>query len=490
MTRRLDLLLVNPGSRAEVYQKLGNSLAAIEPPSWAGMIASYMRRRGFGVEILDAAAIELSPDAVGQAVQERDPLLTALVVYGQQPSASTQNMTAASKILRSIRQQAPDATTLILGGHVSALPQRTLTEEEVDFVCEGEGPRTIEQLLGVLASKERSRLEGVEGLWWREEDEIRHNSRAKNLTDLDRDLPEMAWDLLPMERYRAHNWHCFDDVDRRQPYASLYTSLGCPFSCSFCCINAPFGKPGIRYRSPERVVAELELLVREYGVRNLKIVDEMFVLNPRHVEGICDGILERGLELNIWAYARIDTVTERLLPKLKRAGVNWLALGIESGSALVRDGAHKGFKGSDIAPTVRTIQEHGIYVIGNYIFGLPDDGLDSMGDTLEMALALNCEFANFYVAMAYPGSRLYQLALGHGWKLPERWSAYSQHAYDTLPLPTHHLSACDVLRFRDQAFTRYFTDTRYLDLVETRFGPRTRQHVVEMATHRLERKHA
>jgi radical SAM superfamily enzyme YgiQ (UPF0313 family) len=490
MTRRLDLLLVNPGARAEVYQKLGSSLAAIEPPTWAGMIAGYARRRGFGVEILDAAALELSPEAVGQAVREREPLLTALVVYGQQPSASTQNMTAAGEILRSIRRLAPETVSLTLGGHVSALPQRTLVEEEVDFVCEGEGPRTIEQLLGVLGSKDLGGLDRVEGLWWREEDQIRHNARAKNLTDLDRELPAIAWDLLPMERYRAHNWHCFDDVTRRQPYASLYTSLGCPFSCSFCCINVPFGKPGIRYRSSERVIAELELLAREYGVRNLKFVDELFLLNPRHVEGICDGILERGLDLNIWAYARIDTVTERLLPKLKRAGVNWLALGIESGSALVRDGAHKDFRDSDIAQTVRRIQDHGIYVIGNYIFGLPDDTLDTMNDTLELALELNCEFANFYAAMAYPGSRLYAEALERGWKLPERWSAYSQHAYDTLPLPTHHLSASEVLRFRDRAFTRYFTDERYLDLVESRFGRETRQHVVEMASHRLERKYA
>src|SRR6185503_12015621 len=95
----------------------------------------------------------------------------------------------------------------------------------------------------------------------------------------------------------------------------------------------------------------------------------------------------------------------------------------------------------------------------------------TMQATLDLALDLNCEFANFYCAMAYPGSALYDLALRVGWALPERWSGYSQHAVDTLPLPTKHLAAAEVLRFRDHAFMTYFTDARYLGLVAQKFGP-------------------
>ncbi|MEZ4752548.1 MAG: radical SAM protein [Bdellovibrionota bacterium] len=162
------------------------------------------------------------------------------------------------------------------------------------------------------------------------------------MDDLDTEMPGVAWDLLPMDRYRCHNWHAFEkDIHNRKPYVSMHTSLGCPFKCSFCCINAPFGKPSYRMWSPAAVVKEIDLLYSEYGVRNIKFVDEMFVLNKEHVMGLCDLLIERDYNLNIWAYARVDTVRDEFLDKLKRAGFRWLALGIESGSKHVRDGVEK-----------------------------------------------------------------------------------------------------------------------------------------------------
>lgn len=490
MPRQLDALFVNPSARAHVYQGLGEELSAIEPPTWAGMLACYCRERGFAVDVLDAEALGLSPEETARAVADADPLLTVLVVYGHQPSASTQTMTAAGEVLRQIREAATGTRTALVGGHVSALPERTLREEDVDFVCQGEGPRTVEQLLGVLRGGDLSQLARVEGLWYDAGQGPAFAGPARNVQDLDAAFPRLPWELLPMERYRAHNWHCFGHIDGRQPYASIYTSLGCPYRCTFCCINAPFGGSGIRYHSPAQVVSQLEILVGKYGVRNLKIVDEMFVLNKRHVQGICDGIIERGYDLNIWAYARIDTVKEGLLPAMKRAGFRWLALGIESGSAHVRDGADKSFGSRDIVEVVRTVQDHGIHVIGNYIFGLPDDDLESMQQTVDLALELNCEFANFYSAMAYPGSPLYQRALDQGTALPASWAGYSQHAYDTLPLPTDKVSASEVLEFRDAAFRRYFSAPAYLQMVERKFGSATAEHVRQMAAHELPRGHA
>jgi radical SAM superfamily enzyme YgiQ (UPF0313 family) len=223
-------------------------------------------------------------------------------------------------------------------------------------------------------------------------------------------------------------------------------------------------------------------------VKTYKIIDEMFVLNERHVIGLCDELIERNYGLNIWAYARIDTVKPRMLDKLRRAGIRWLALGIESGSEHVRDGAEKSFNQSEIIDVVRQIQMAGIHVIGNYIFGLPDDDFESMQQTLSLAAELNCEFANFYSAMAYPGSPLYRMAVEKSWALPETWSGFSQHSYDCLPLPTEKVSAADVLKFRDEAFDRYFTSKRYLDMITQKFGWETRAHIDEMTRHKLRRK--
>ncbi|MBI3318361.1 MAG: cobalamin B12-binding domain-containing protein [Candidatus Omnitrophica bacterium] len=498
--RELDCLLINPGSRSLIYQGLGRNLSAIEPPVWAGLMATTLRRKGFSVEILDADAGDLSAQEVAKGVAERSPLLTAVVVYGHQPSASTQNMTAAGEICAAVKEGSPDRKILLVGGHVAALPERTLREEEADFVCGGEGPVTMAELLQALSSDRPEDLKKVRGLLYWEGEKIQVNPPAPLVKNLDEEMPEVAWDLLPMEKYRAHNWHCFQEEGlNRQPYAALYTTLGCPFHCSFCCIQAPFKsgektlgwKEGInsyRYWSVKAVLGQLETLITRYGVRNVKIADEMFVLNPQHVMGICEGIRERGLSVNIWAYARVDTVRDGMVEKLKAAGVNWLAFGIEAANSKVRDDVQKGFGQEKIFDTLEKVRKAGIHVIGNYIFGLPEDTFQTMQETLDLALELNCEFANFYSAMAYPGSQLYPLALKEGWPLPQKWSGYSQHAVDALPLPTKHLSAGEVLKFRDRAFQVYFNDPRYLERVKRTFGEETLQHIREMVSQPLARK--
>ncbi|MFO0928144.1 MAG: radical SAM protein [Gemmataceae bacterium] len=497
MTRKLDLVLVNPSSRTQVYQSLGTRLTAVENPVWAGLMAEFCRRRGLAVEVIDAEAEELIAAEVAEQVDDLDPVLVAVVAYGHQPSASTQIMTACGQVCAAIKGLSPDRKVLLVGGHVAALPERSMREEAVDFAATGEGLHTLVGLVEALKSAVPA-FDRVPGLLYRADDgELCRTAEAPLVTDLDTHLPGIAWDLLPMGQYRAHNWHCLGGQNR-QPYAALYTTLGCPYHCSFCCIQAPF-KSGeqaagmkssvnsYRFWSPDRVLAEIDLLVNRYGVRNIKIADEMFVLNRRHVLAICDGLIARKYDLNIWAYTRVDTIKGGMLDRLKAAGFNWLAVGIEAGADRVRVNVDKGFDQDDVYRVIRQIQAAGIRVIGNYIFGLPEDDRATMQATLDLAVDLNCEFANFYSAMAYPGSPLYALAMRQGVPLPERWTGYSQHSRDCLPLPTRHLPAREVLRFRDRAFQAYYTSPGYLDMVGRQFGADTVAHIKDMTSYKLER---
>lgn len=495
-----DVVVVNPGGRARIYQSLGPKLTAIESPIWTGMLATFLRRRGFRVAVLDANAEDLAPEEAACRLRDMRALLVAVVAYGHNPSASTQVMPWSGAICRAVKELDPQQRVLLVGGHVAALPEQTLREEAADFVCGGEGPYTMSDLLEALRAGDAD-LSKVRGLWYRDGGQARSTPPAPLVTDLDGEMPGLAWDLLPMATYRAHNWHCFGHLERRQPYASIYTTLGCPYHCSYCCIQAPFksGEQALGYKervntyrfwSPDSVIAQIGVLVEKYGVYNLKIADEMFVLNAKHVGRICDLILERGYELNIWAYARVDTIRKpELVEKMKRAGINWLCFGIESASERVRDDVEKGYQQDDIARALEQVRAGGISVIANYMFGLPEDDVASMQATLDMAMALNCEFANFYCAMAYPGSRLYRLAVEEGWPLPSSWAGYSQHASDTLPLPTRHIPGAEVLRFRDEAFQRYFHNPDYLSMIQAKFGPATAEHVRQMASHSLDREH-
>lgn len=481
----MDIVLINPGDRKRVYQDLAKDFAAIEPPFLTAVLAAYLRNKGFGVGIIDANADNISPEETALRVKDANPLLAAVIVYGSNPSASTQNMTIVNKICEALKNNFNGK--IALGGlHPSALPKITLEEGNTDFVLEGEGAYTLEALLKVLKSKSEN-YSSVPGLWYYLGNRICSNARAPLIGNLDEGLPIAAWDLLPMDKYKAHNWHCFDNLQKRIPYGAIYTSLGCPYSCVFCCINAPFGKSGIRYRSPELVVKEIDLLVKNYGIRNLKIVDELFVLKEKHYIAIVDLLISRQYDLNIWAYARVDTINFKNLPKMKKAGINWLGLGIESANLSVRSGANKQIKKNDIVAIARAIQSAGINVGANYIFGLPDDNLETMQETLNMALEINSEWANFYCAMAYPGSKLYETALKENWEMPKKWENFSQYSSDIIPLPTKYISGREVLRFRDNAFHAYFENPTYLVMIEKKFGKETREHIELMTKIHLKR---
>ncbi len=488
LMEKLDILLVNPGNRTQMFGNLSYSLSAIEPPLWCGLLSAFFRERGYSVKIIDADAENSSPEDTAAKIAEANPFLTGIIVLGANPSASsTPKMTAAGEILRALRERAPHIKTIIGGLHPSALPERTLREEKVDFVCQGEGFHTIGQLLEILRSGDKAEVYNVPGLHYIRNGKVASNPPAP-LVNPD-NLPMAAWDLLPMDRYRAHNWHCFDDIDQRQPYAVIYTSLGCPFHCHYCNIHALYnGQRGIRFRSPERVVVEIDFLVKNYHVRNIKILDELFTIRGDRVAQICDLIIQGGYDLNMWAYARVDTVNEGMLKKMKQAGINWVGFGIESASRRVRTIAAKKFDQNVIREAVAMAHEAGMYVMGNFIFGLPDDDLGTMQETLEMTKELNLEYVNFYTAMAYPGSQLYEDAIRQGIRLPSTWHGYGQYSDEALPLPTKYLSAEEVLRFRDQAFKEYFNHPKYVEMVRCKFGDKVVKHISDMLRYEVRKK--
>jgi len=321
---------------------------------------------------------------------------------------------------------------------------------------------------------------------------------------MDEDLPGYAWDLLPyksrpFDLYRAHFWHAGFDHAQRTPFAAIYTSLGCPFACDFCMINIvnrtdnddninASHSRGMRYWSAAWVGRQLEKLAA-IDVRNIRLSDEMFFFDKRHYEPVLNQVIDSGLELNMWAYSRVDTARKDKLELFKRAGVNWLALGIEAGNQNVRQEVAKGsFKDVNIREVCGSIHSADIKIISNYIFGFPDDTLETMQQTLDLALELNTEMANMYPCQALPGSPIYYEALRQNWLLPQSYEEFAFLSYESVPLPTKYVSAAEVLRFRDDAFHTYFTHRPYLELVENTFGLQQRQNIEEMTKIRLKRR--
>jgi radical SAM superfamily enzyme YgiQ (UPF0313 family) len=497
INQKADVVFIHPGNLRSTYQALANEYTAIAPPVWTGLLAESIRRAGYRVAVYDSNVEGWSREKISSFLSRHDPELIVIMVYGHNPSASTQTMPAALKVAEDLAEFGFAIPTAMGGLHPTALPRQTLDEARIDFVIKGEGRQTIKHLLDYLAGK--TCLDKVPGLCWRDK---KDRVLETDMPALDKNLDEVyssyAWNLLPsLSHYRAHNSHTLqyfsesqeaDLSDVRSPYAVIYTSLGCPFKCFFCCINTLFGKSGIRCWSESRVMEWIDELVLQHGVRHIRIDDELFVLNEKRVELFCDLLIERKYDLNLWAYARVDTVKPYLLKKMKEAGFNWLCLGIESAVEENRRGVNKVLQ-SDVLETIRVIQENSIFVLGNFMFGLPRDNYDSMQATLDLAIRSQCEFANFYSTVAYPGSALYDHWVEREpGVISTDWRTFSQHSYEALPLPTEYLAPKEVLAFRDNAFDTYFSNQDYLDMIGRKFGSRAVQHIKKMLEVKLERK--
>ena len=492
----IDLLIIHPGNQAVTYQSLESTgFTSVSTPFWAPLLANYTRKKGYDTAILDT---NIDGWDVSK-ISDFDPKMVAVMVYGHQPSASTQTMQAAKKIIKDIKETY-DVLVVCGGQHPSALPEQTVRETEADYIIKGEAVYTLEGLLDT--QKNNGDFSDVAGLYYEEDGNIVSTKPAQNVVDLDNTLDDYAWDLLPsFDNYRAHQHQCLQDfekstdsnfLDIRAPYAAFQGSLGCPYACHYCMINDIFGGSGIRYWSVDKLVSWIDRVVQQ-GVRNIRFDDELFVLHPKRVDKLCDILIERGYDLNMWVYARVTTIRQKLLAKMKKAGFNWVCLGIESGNVDVRDDVGKVKNKAEgdnllINDVVQMIQDSGMWLQGNYIFGLPEDTIETMQQTLDMAKEQNCEFINFYSAMAYPGSPLYREAVEKGLKLPDTWDGYSQHSYECTPLPTRHISAAEVLQFRDNAFHDYCEDPSYLKLVNDKFGPKAQKHIEDMCKIKLKRK--
>lgn len=498
-----DVLFVTPDSSLYAYQELSKVYSAIEPPTWSLLLASAVKKKGYKPEILDCDAERLTIDASIKRIEEIKPKLLVFVLYGQNPNSGTTSMIGAVKLAAAIKKSSISSKICFCGSHVQALPLEVLKYNFVDIVLLNEG---VYALINLLASNLNSDLDSIRGIGHKINGEPKLNPPESIVPQnlMDEDLPGYSWDLLPykdkpLDLYRAHFWHAEFNHEKRTPFAAIYTSLGCQFACDFCMINilnridndnhidASHSK-GMRFWSPEWVRREMSKLA-DFGVKTLRISDEMFFLNRKFYNPILENCISEDFGFNMWTYSRVDSVRPAALELFKKAGVNWLALGIEAGNVNVRQEVSKGtFRDVNIREICEQIRNSDINIISNYIFGFPTDNYETMQQTLDLALELNTEMANMYPCQALPGSPLYNQAKNEGWELPQTYEAFSFLSYESMPLATKYLSSAEVLRFRDDAWNLYFSNPSYLNLVEDKFGINQRKNVEDMAKIKLKRK--
>jgi anaerobic magnesium-protoporphyrin IX monomethyl ester cyclase len=504
----MDVTFINPGV-GNNYQFLKEKYTTVEPPTWSLLLAQSMKSFGYKVSIIDANAEKLDKEELFKRVKFLNPRIVVFVVYGQNVNAGTTNMSGALEISKYLKLKNNDLPIAYIGSYVQALPIKALKEEKsIDIVFTNEGVYALRNLLKLKTFNEKN-LKDLKGIAYRNKQEIQINTPELIVPNerMDFDLPGYAWDLLPfkdkpLDMYRAPMWHGEYDDDKRTPYAAIQTSLGCQFKCSFCMINlinrndkeevgVASNYSGMRFWSTKFIINEFKKLL-DLGVKTIRITDEMFLLNPKYYIPLCEKLSEFNKDdsLRMWAYARIDTVKNpEILALVRRAGIKWLSLGIESADKEVRLEVVKGkFEDVDVKKVVQQVHDADIEVMANYIYGLPGDTEESIKKTYELSVDLCTAGWNTYPAMALPGSLLYKEALKKKIRMPDTYSGYSFHAYNTVCLPTDNLEAWKILKLRDEAYHAYHSNEKFLKKIAKKFGEKAKKNILDMLKNSLKRK--
>ena len=479
-------LLVTANAKGDNYGVTVNEFAAVPPNVPLGLLDAYMNSKGVPTEIIDSEVEGLTLDALIDRLLEEAPVLVGVVACGANPSASTMSMVGVIRFFDKLNKlKELPFKTFVWGGHPTVLPKRTLHETKADFVIVGEGYETAVGIYEHL-TKGKS-MSDVPGVAYYDGETMALNP-IPPLIDVE-SLPRINWEKMNPTKMRAHNWHCFgDDVNNRSPYGIIWTNQGCPYPCEFCSINNVFGKRTSRFRSMESVVSEIDTLVNVYGVKHLKILDELFVIKHPRIDEFCDLMEERNYDLNMWCFARTDSVNPNILKRLKGIGLNWIAYGFESFDEDILESTNKRSK-ANVNDTVKWTRDAGINICADVIAGLWDDDADSIQRTRDFMFRQDFEWVNVYPAFGYPGTPLYDRYLDDGIiDEPKKWDIYGLYSYETIPLPTKHLSSAEVLRQRDEMFSGYYTDPQVLSKLEKKFGVDTREHVKKMVSSPLKRR--
>ena len=461
------ILLVYPDCKLTNYQGVSNTISAIQPNIYMALLHSYLKSKNIETLMINCDVSKFSNDKVVEIVEGLKPKLVGVIGIGHNLASSTMSMVGVIDLCTKLKQSSSGSKTFVLGGHTSVLPERTLQETGADYAIVGEGYKEIVDLYRNGSNKQII--------------------KTNRLIDAD-ELPMVDWSSMNPNKHRAHNWHCFGDDDNRVPYATIWTSLGCSFPCSFCSVNNLFGSRGYRKRNLDSVIKEIDLLVNTYNVKNIKIIDDLFITTESRAIQFCDLLEERKYDLNMWCFSRVDTVNENILNRLKKVGMNWIAYGFETPNQTHLDITKKLNDSTSYETVIKITQEAGINIIADVIVGLPDDTYETIKQTYDFCVKSNFEFVNVYPAFAYPGTPFYDMAIKENlMSTPVNWAEYSPYGHACKPLKTKYLCSEEVLILRDKFFKDYHSRPEYLQMIEFKFGMKSKESVEEMNSIELKR---
>ena len=381
----MKILLINP-SQFGVYGKMSSP---DYPPLGLAYIGAALEKSGHVVKIIDI-------DADGITEEELIRIITHDGYSAVGLTATTPTFHRCEDVAKIVKAHSRIPT--IFGGiHPTTAPEKCIVSPYVDIVVIGEGEITIIELIDALENeKDLSNVKGI--LFKRGDETIRTPTR---------EYAEIDNIAFPARHLFTHKRYNYPDA-LRAPVMPVITSRGCPHSCTYCCTKLIFSRK-MRYRSPENVVAEVEQLINDYGVKEVHFWDDVFTCNKKRVQAIRDIFIERKINVKI-AFPnglRADQVDEDILGWLKDMGAYSVTFGVESGNEMILKIIKKGTSIDIIKNAYRMAKKNGLETWGFFMLGLPGEDASTFRDTINLAKTINPDVAKFHILKPFPGTEAF-----------------------------------------------------------------------------------
>jgi len=431
---------------SEIYGELKSSVG-IYFALGLGYVASNLLKYDFHVDFLDPEAENLDMEGIRDYILKKKPDIVGM-------SSATPNVSIANKIAKIIKKEFN--IPIILGGiHASCIPEMTLERyPEFDIIVIAEGEKSFLEICKQYRENKVD-LSKIKGIAYRKDGKILKNPPGDFITDVN-ELPFPARQLVNMKDYKP-NVH----VNLGKRSATILTSRGCPYYCIYC---ASYMAMGRKYRphSAKYVLAEMKYLVDNYSINHFVIQDDTFTVNKKRVMDICQGIIDNKWDVIWYCFARVDTLDEEVLRKMKESGCYCIGYGIESGDQQILNNLKKGTTVEKCREIVKLTKKLGIRTLSFFIFGNPGETKETMEKTVQFALELDTHMAFFNHFIPYPGTEVFNNMIKDG-QMDEKknWDNFFSFGYE--PVIQHeNISKEYMEKFTSQAHLRFYLRPKHV----------------------------